>query len=56
MNDASEAGRTLSKLGASRGGIARAKKLTAKRKKQIARKAINARWKKWRESHGVSSS
>ena len=35
----------LSKLGASKGGKARAKKLTAKKRKEIARKAARARWK-----------
>jgi len=35
----------LSKLGASKGGKARAKSLSAKRRKEIARKAVKARWK-----------
>ena len=35
----------LSKLGASKGGKARAKALSAKRRKEIAMKAIKARWK-----------
>jgi hypothetical protein len=35
----------LSKLGASKGGKARAKNLTAKKRTQIARKAAKARWK-----------
>ena len=34
----------LSKLGASKGGKARAKKLTAKERSEIARKAAQARW------------
>jgi hypothetical protein len=38
----------LGKLGASKGGKARAKKLSAKRRKEIARKAIAARWAKYR--------
>ena len=33
-------------LGASKGGKARAKKLSAKRRSQIARKAVLARWSK----------
>ena len=33
-------------LGASKGGKARAKKLSAKRRSEIARKAVLARWKK----------
>lgn len=36
----------LSKLGASKGGKARAKKLSARRRKEIARKAARARWKR----------
>jgi hypothetical protein len=36
----------LAKLGASKGGKARAAKLSAKRRQEIARKAIAARWKK----------
>ena len=38
----------LGKLGASKGGIARASKLSAKRRTEIARKAVLARWKKYR--------
>jgi hypothetical protein len=34
----------LSKLGASKGGKARAKKLSAKRRKEIARRAAKSRW------------
>ena len=36
----------LGKLGASKGGHARAKKLSAERRREIAKKAIEARWKK----------
>jgi hypothetical protein len=36
----------LSKLGASKGGKARAEKLSRPKKRQIARKAAEARWKK----------
>ena len=36
----------LSKLGASKGGKARAKKLGAKRRAEIAKKAAQARWNK----------
>jgi len=35
----------LSKLGASKGGKARAKNLTAKKRRDIAKKAAKARWK-----------
>ena len=37
---------TLSKLGASKGGKARAEKLSARRKREIAKKAAAARWKR----------
>jgi hypothetical protein len=36
----------LSKLGASKGGLARAASLSSRRKAQIARKAAQARWSK----------
>lgn len=42
--DASDAGRRLSALGASKGGVARAKKLSAGERSKIARKAALARW------------
>ena len=45
MNDASEAGRQLSALGASKGGRARAASLTAEERTDIARGAARARWK-----------
>jgi len=44
VNKASEAGRTLSKLGASKGGKARAAALTAEERRAIAREAIATRW------------
>jgi len=40
----SAAAAALSKLGASKGGEARAKSLTAKRRAEIAKKAAAARW------------
>ena len=36
----------LSKLGASKGGTARAEKLSAKKRKEIAKKAAKKRWEK----------
>jgi hypothetical protein len=36
----------LSRLGASKGGFARAKKMTAKERSESARKAVQARWQK----------
>jgi hypothetical protein len=38
----------LSKLGASKGGLARAKVLSAARRRAIAKKAVAARWSKKR--------
>ena len=40
----SAAASALSKLGASKGGTARAKNLTAKRRSEIAKKAAKTRW------------
>lgn len=40
------AARELSKLGAAKGGVARAKKLSAERRREIAQAAIEARWRK----------
>jgi hypothetical protein len=37
----------LSKLGASKGGKARAKKLSAKDRSRIAKLAVEARWRKY---------
>ena len=42
--DLSAAARILSKLGASKGGLARARKLSANRRKEIAIKAAKARY------------
>jgi len=38
----------LAKLGASKGGKARAEKLSAKERSRIARLAVETRWKKYR--------
>jgi hypothetical protein len=46
MNAAQKAAQILSKLGASKGGEARAKTLTPERRKAIAQKAAKARWGK----------
>lgn len=40
----------LGRLGGKKGGPARAKKLTAKRRKEIARKAARVRWEKEKPS------
>jgi hypothetical protein len=44
----------LGKLGASKGGKARAEKLSAERKSEIARKAAKARWAKKRQQEESS--
>jgi hypothetical protein len=44
--DPSEAARTLGKLGASKGGMARAKSLTPERRREIAQRAVKSRWEK----------
>jgi hypothetical protein len=44
----------LGKLGASKGGKARAEKLSDERKSEIARKAANARWAKKRQQQRSS--
>jgi len=49
----SEAARVLSKLGASKGGNARAKSLSPARRKAIAEKAARARWSAAKEKSGV---
>jgi hypothetical protein len=46
MNAAQKAAQTLSKLGASKGGKARASNLSPERRKTIAQKAAKARWTK----------
>ena len=44
MGKINKAAQMLSKLGASKGGKARAKTLTAEQRKAIAQKAARARW------------
>jgi hypothetical protein len=44
MGKINKAAQMLSKLGASKGGKARAKKLTPEQRKAIAQKAAKARW------------
>ncbi len=44
MTATQKAAQTLSKLGASKGGKARALRLRPERRKEIAQKAANARW------------
>jgi len=44
MSPAQKAAQMLSKLGASKGGKARAAKLTTEQRKAIAQKAAKARW------------
>lgn len=48
--------RHLNSLGASKGGHARAAKLSSRKRKQIARNAAKARWSKERKVEDQSSS
>lgn len=45
-SDASEGGKALSALGAAKGGLARAKKMTPEQRSESARTAVEARWAK----------
>ena len=45
----------LGKLGASKGGKARAEKLSPERRKEIAKKAAEARWAKKRQQEEETS-
>lgn len=40
----------LSKLGARKGGLARAAKMTPEERTELARKAVNTRWARYREA------
>ena len=51
----SDAGKTLSKLGASKGGEARAEKLTAEQRSEIARQAVQTRWSKKKGAQSSTS-
>jgi hypothetical protein len=44
--EAIEGAKALSALGASKGGLARAKKLSPEQRSEIARSAVQARWAK----------
>ena len=46
IDPVSAAASALGRLGAKKGGIARAEKLSPERRQEIARKAIAARWEK----------
>jgi hypothetical protein len=55
MSEKNPAAVELGRLGGKKGGKARAEKLSPERRKEIARKAANARWeKKRREEEGSS--
>lgn len=49
--EVSKAAKTLSKLGASKGGLARAEKMTPEERKEVASKAANIRWGTPRAEH-----
>ena len=48
MTEAQKAARVLGRLGGLKGGRARAEKLSAERRREIAQKAIKTRWDKVR--------
>jgi hypothetical protein len=50
-SEVSKAAKTLSKLGASKGGMARAEKMTPEERKEVASKAASARWGIPRATH-----
>lgn len=53
MNSKKKAAQMLGKLGGLKGGPARAKKLTPEQRKEIARKAAEARWATTHPKGGV---
>ena len=50
-SEISKAAKTLSKLGASKGGLARAEKMTSEERRELAQKAANTRWGVPRATH-----
>lgn len=50
-----ELARKLGRRGGLKGGPARRDKLTPEQRSEIARKAVNARWAKWRREHQEES-
>src|SRR2546426_4307670 len=52
---ASKAGRQLSKLGASKGGRARGNVLAPEQRQDIARKAVQERWRRFYETKGITA-
>lgn len=44
----------LAKLGARKGGLARAASLSPRKRSEAARKAVNARWERYRKSRTVA--
>ena len=53
--DVSRAAAKLASRGASKGGRARAAKLTPERRREIATRAIQARWRRYRQAQGEAS-
>ena len=51
----SRAAAALARRGASKGGKARAAKLTPERRQEIAKKAIRVRWEKYRQDREAAS-
>jgi hypothetical protein len=53
MDERGRAAKLLGRLGGLKGGKARAERLSPERRKEIAQKAIAARWAKAKESSSV---
>jgi hypothetical protein len=55
MPEKNKAAQELGRLGGAKGGKARAANMTPEERSEAARKAVNARWEKWRRERGESS-
>ena len=51
MPEKNKAAQELGRLGGAKGGKARAANMTPEERSEAARKAVNARWAKWRREH-----
>ena len=54
-DEISRAGTVLARKGASKGGKARAAKLSPERRREIASRAIEERWRRYRAARGLDS-
>jgi hypothetical protein len=56
MPEKNKAAQELGRLGGAKGGKARAANMTPEERSEAARKAVNARWEKWRRERQQESS